>query len=59
MFIVSVRDGFWQLRRSAMLLRRIFAYHISLLWSSNPLVTFRIYKPLAPPELKRLVVVGE
>ena len=38
-----------------MLLRQIFAYNISLLWSSCLWVTLPIYKHSAPPELKRLV----
>jgi hypothetical protein len=38
-----------------MLLRRILAYNISLLWSFGLWVTFRIYKHSAPLELKRLV----
>ena len=38
-----------------MLLIRIVAYNISLLWSSGPWVRFRVYKHSAPPELTRLV----
>ncbi len=46
MFIVSGLYRVSQLRRSGMLLTRIFAYDISLHWSSCLWVTFRIYKRL-------------
>ena len=40
-----------------MLLRRILAYNISLLWSFCLWVMFHFYKHSAPLELKRLVAV--
>lgn len=41
-----------------MLLRRMVAYNISLLWSFRLWVTFRVYKHSAPPELTRLVAAN-
>jgi NADPH:quinone reductase-like Zn-dependent oxidoreductase len=41
-----------------MLLIRIVAYNISLLWSFCLWATFRVYKHSAPPELTRLVAAN-
>ncbi len=41
-----------------MLLRHVFAYNISLLWSSSLWVTSCRYKHSAPPELTRSVAAG-
>jgi hypothetical protein len=58
MFIVTAANPMTQLRRSGVLLIRIVAYNISLLWSFCLWVTFRVYKHSAPPELTRLVAAN-